>query len=291
MTYGPIAPMTEENIMNQDKSSHQSKDLAGEWLAVLLAALCFCVPMVASAHQAKRPLHKRSRIAPLHDTLTTPAHKVSRVIHRRRIARTQSIKRITAGIQRFYQRVGTLCTNFRQEFKPARFTRIQKAKGQFFYKKPGMLRFYYKRPEPKHYIYNGKDKKLWMYYPEDKEVKVRSNVSRAQFGVAVQFLWGGGKLNKTFRIKRIRRRKGRRFGRKGDILLELIPRKPQNIFKKLYFAVVPRSYRIRETIYTDPAGNRNRFIFYGTKLNRRCRLKNRMFRFRKRKDVTVIPLR
>jgi outer membrane lipoprotein-sorting protein len=200
----------------------------------------------------------------------------------------REIRKITAGIQKFYQNIKTLCTNFRQYYKPKRFTRTQKARGQFFFKRPGKLRFYYRKPEVKHYIYNGTLQKLWMHYPEDQEVKVRKGVSKAQFGVAVQFLWGGGKLHKTFRIKKERRL---RFGRKGDIRLRLIPKKPQNLFKKLYFAVVPGTYRIRETIYVDPAGNRNRFIFYGMKTNRKCRLKNRYFRFKAPRGTQVIELK
>lgn len=205
----------------------------------------------------------------------------------RRGETSAKIQRVTAGIQRFYQKVGTLCTHFRQIYKPVRFTRTQKARGQFFYKKPGMLRFYYTKPEPKHYIYNGKRKKLWMYYPEDQEVKIRDHVRKAQFGLAVQFLWGGGKLRKTFRI---REEKQLHFGRRGDIRLELIPRRPQTLFKKLYFAVDPKTYQIRETIYIDPAGNKNRFIFWGMKLNQKCRLTDAMFDFKPPKGTQVTRL-
>lgn len=201
---------------------------------------------------------------------------------------SRQLRTITQGIQNFYQGVDTLCTHFKQIFKLPRFTRKQKATGQFFYKKPGMLRFYYKKPEKKHYIYNGALKKLWMYLPEDEEVKIRNNMSRDQFGIAFQFLWGGGKMHKLFRVQYAKRV---RFGKKGDILLKLIPKKPQTLFKDLYFAVEPRTYRIRETIYTDAAGNKNRFIFSRMKINQKCRLKNKHFVFKAPKGTQVIQLR
>ncbi len=204
----------------------------------------------------------------------------------KRVHSPQLAKAIT-GIQTYYQSVKTLCVKFRQIFKAPRLSRPQKEQGKFFYKKPGKLRFLYKRPEPKDFIYNGVMRTLWMYYPEDQEVKVRYGMKRSQFGVAMQFLWGSGNLKRSFHIKQIR---DKSFGKPDDIQLELTPKKSQTVLRKLYFAVHPKKYWIRETIYTDPAGNRNRFIFSQFRRNQQCKLLNSMFHFKIPKGVekTVI---
>lgn len=205
----------------------------------------------------------------------------------KRKAATSQLEKAIAGIQTYYQSVKTLCVKFRQVFKAPRLSRPQKESGKFYYKKPGKLRFLYQRPEPKDFIYNGVMKTLWMYYPEDQEVKVRYNLSRSQFGVAMQFLWGSGNLKRSFRIKQIR---DNSFGKPNDIKLELTPKKPQTVLRKLYFAVNPKKYWIRETIYTDPAGNRNRFIFSKFRRNAQCKLLNSVFNFKVPKgvDKTVV---
>ncbi|MCB9639159.1 MAG: outer membrane lipoprotein carrier protein LolA [Myxococcales bacterium] len=187
------------------------------------------------------------------------------------------------GLQRFYKEIKDFTADFKQIFTRTRLKRSSKESGRFFFRKPGMMRFQYAKPERKDFVYNGKT--LWMYNADDEEVKVRKNVQRTEFGVAVQFLWGSGDLEKSFRI---RRRMPFPFGKRGDIRLELIPKKPQSLFKKLYFSVIPGSYQIRETIYIDPAGNRNRFIFSNVRANRG--LPKALFTFRVPKGVQVVNL-
>ncbi|MCK6509195.1 outer membrane lipoprotein carrier protein LolA [Myxococcota bacterium] len=192
-------------------------------------------------------------------------------------------QRAIDGLQQFYSQIKDFTADFQQIFTRTRLKRNSKESGRFFFRKPGMMRFQYAKPERKDFVYNGQT--LWMYNADDEEVKVRQKVERTEFGVAVQFLWGSGDLQKTFRIQR---RKPFAFGKKGDIHLELTPHKPQSLFKLLYFAVIPGTFQIRETIYVDPAGNRNRFIFSNVRTNRG--LPKALFTFRVPKGVQVVQL-
>lgn len=197
------------------------------------------------------------------------------------VAKTASdpvLLRAIQGIQSYYQGVQTLCADFQQVFRAARLSRDQKEQGKFFYRKPGKLRFLYHKPEAKDFIYNAELRTLWMYYPEDQEVKVHFNMEQSRFGVAMQFLWGSGDLQRSFLIRRIH---DNTFGNQGDIRLELTPKTPQTILKTLFFAVDPKQYLIRETVYTDPAKNRNRFIFSQLRRNEQCTLAETMFRFKR----------
>jgi len=62
----------------------------------------------------------------------------------------------------------------------------------------------------------------------------------------------------------------------------------QKVERTLYFAVIPGTFQIRETIYVDPAGNRNRFIFSNVRTNRG--LPEALFTFRVPKGVQVVQL-
>jgi|GEM_PF-1090139 len=194
------------------------------------------------------------------------------------------VAKAVKGIQKFYKGMKTFRANFEQVYKRKGFSRMMKEKGLFFFKKPAMMRFRYQSPEQKEIIFGGST--LWMYNVEDNEVRIRKKVKRYQLGVIFQFLWGSGDLNKTFRITKCKKFS---VGKKSDICLELDPRKPQRLFKKIYFKVIPGSYLIRETIYRDPAGNLNRFIFKKMKTN--TKIPRRAFFFKIPKGTTVIELR
>ncbi len=200
-------------------------------------------------------------------------------------------REIIDGIQRFYKNSRDLRSRFRQIVTSLRFSRKQKGRGIFFYRRPSMMRFQYTHPEPKDFIYNGHT--LWMYYPDDQEVKVKKHIKRSQLGIAFQFLWGSGDLEKSFKVKILKKcafkvkKHTFVYGHSGDICVRLIPRKKQEVFSHLYFSVIPKSYQIREVLYVDNANNCNHFIFSSLKVN--LGLPKALFQFRVPKGVDVIP--
>lgn len=240
--------------------------LSWTWLKCVVSAMIF-VGLVGWTHQSlaqTTPIPKTPPTGSPSAATPTPTDVV--------------LQRAIQGIQTYYQEVQTLCADFQQIFKAARLSRPQTEQGEFFYRKPGKLRFLYKKPEVKDFIYNGELRTLWMYHPEDQEVKVHFNMARSQFGVAMQFLWGSGNLQQSFTIRRIQ---DKSFGQPQDIRLELVPKKTQTILRKLFFAVDAKKYMIRETIYTDPADNQNRFVFSRLRRNAQCPLAESMFRFKR----------
>jgi len=194
------------------------------------------------------------------------------------------VARVVQGLQNFYRKIKDLRADFKQSFRPVGSTRSIREQGRFYFRKPGMMRFQYLRPEPKEFIFNGRT--FWRYMKADNEVTVHKNFSRNRLGVAFQFLWGKGDLQKSFRIHFCRNQK---FGRKGDHLLELIPRRRGGLFRKLYFAVTPRQFKVRETAYLDPAGNKNRFVFSNIRIN--TGLSPSLFQFKIPKGAQVTRLR
>jgi outer membrane lipoprotein carrier protein len=211
------------------------------------------------------------------------ARKVVKKTSRITAAQRKKLKMTVQGIEKFYKNLKDFRASFRQIYYPARFSRTMKERGRFFFKKPGRIRLQYLAPERKELIYNKRT--FWKYDVDENEVQVRYGVKRSQLGVAFQFLWGGGNLSRTFRIREAR---PFAFGRKGDICLELVPRKRQPMFKKLYFAVKPGTFMIRETIYTDRAGNKNRFIF--SKIRTNTNIPARAFNFKPPAGATVTKL-
>ncbi len=197
----------------------------------------------------------------------------------------RKIDRVVSSLDSYYREVRTLCAEFTQLFTLRVAKRVERARGKLYYLRPGKIRFLYLSPEKKDFIFNGDKKILWMYFPEDEEVRIKKNLPLSNFGVALQFLWGSGKLRDSFRISLLKRAD---FGKKGDVKLMLIPKKPQPLFKKLFFSLDPRNYSVRETIYIDPTGNKNHFIFSKLKINKNCPLSEEDFLFKIPKGTEVI---
>ena len=178
------------------------------------------------------------------------------------------VERAVKGIQAFYAKVRDLRSTFVQVYTTSYGTRLR-SRGTFLYKKPSKIRFTYvvrrsskgKRAVLNEHVFDGST--LWYYVGEDNLVRVKRNCRNQQLTSMASFLIGSGNLRRAFRVSATR---VRGFGRPGDIVLRLIPKKPAR-FRKLYFAVDPRTYRIRETMYVDPGGGRNRFRWTSLRLN------------------------
>ena len=73
------------------------------------------------------------------------------------------------------------------------------------------------------------------------------------------FLYGKGDLKKDFDAKLDTSKK---YGGKGDIVLELTPKTKTTQYKTLYLVVDKDQYRVKESIIIDGAGAVNHFRFF-----------------------------
>lgn len=187
---------------------------------------------------------------------------------------------LAARVQRFYDGAKDFTATFEQTYTYKAFGSQQVSRGTVKVKKPGLMRWDYREPTEKHFILDGKA--MWMHVPQDNQVTVNRTFAADQLSAAVTFLWGKGKLSDEFEIKSAARR-----DLEGPVL-ELLPKKGQTQFQRLYFSVDPATGRVRASIVVDPQGNENRMVFTEARTN--AGLKDGEFEFKPPKGAAVQEL-
>jgi len=175
-------------------------------------------------------------------------------------------------------------TDMQAEFKQTTFIasmkRQERGAGDVSIKKaPGamaMFRFDYTTPRQQ-IISNGK--KVWYYLPENKQVMVSDvkGMFEGSRGIALNYLTGMGHISRDFSISFT---DGGR-DKKGNYLLELIPKKPTRVLTKLILTVqradveqyenngkVGAAFPVVSSVVFDSFGNRTTIEFSKIRVNR-----------------------
>jgi outer membrane lipoprotein carrier protein len=194
-------------------------------------------------------------------------------------AQTRTAEQVADELQRIYEQTADFKAAFRQEYQSRALGQKKISSGFVYVKKPGLMRWDYREPRPKHFVSDGKA--LYIYDPDLEQVMVDRSFSGSDLSTAVTFLWGKGKLREEFAIS---------FGKDADkdpahYLLELLPRSKTQ-FKKLWFKIERKSFRVVETVVEDPGGNINRIQF--SKLGVNVGLADEAFRFQVPDGVDLI---
>lgn len=162
-------------------------------------------------------------------------------------------------VQAFYEHTRDFSASFTQQYKYKTMARTQKSAGTVQVKKPGLMRWDYTAPYEKLFLLDGQS--LWVWDPEDNTVMVNRSFSSDQLSAAVTFLWGKGKLSDEFDIRLADEPSY------GATVLELVPKKPQSGFTRLYFAVDENTGAVVTSVVIDSQGNENRITFTDVKTN------------------------
>jgi outer membrane lipoprotein carrier protein len=172
---------------------------------------------------------------------------------------TVSTDEVVRRMQSFYEKAHDLSVRFTQTYESRAFHQTLESEGRFVFKKPGMIRFDYDKPEPKFFVV--KKDQIVSYSPAAQQAMTGS-FHADQLSASVTFLFGKGDLAAEFTISRT----DRADLAKG-IGLQLVPKKPDARFERLYLVVDPQNYEVRESVVVDGSGNENRFVFSDVKVN------------------------
>lgn len=183
-------------------------------------------------------------------------------------------------VQTFYEHTRDFSASFTQQYKYKAMARTQKSAGTVQVKKPGLMRWDYTAPYEKLFLLDGKA--LWVWDPEDNAVMVNRSFSSDQLSAAVTFLWGKGKLSDEFDIQQVDKPSY------GETVLELVPKKPQSGFTRLYFAIDANTGAVVTSVVIDSQGNENRITFTDVKTN--AGVPSDRFMFQVPKGATVQEL-
>jgi len=152
------------------------------------------------------------------------------------------------------------------------------SKGTVVFAKPGKMRWTYNEPEPSLVVSDGVT--LWIYDPTFREAQKLPATEGYLSGVAIEFLLGGGALERDFEISALR-------CEAGEAELRLQPRKSAS-YEKLDVVVNPRTGELRKTTVYFVLGNVTEVAFSNIELDTHPPAS--LFHFDPPADVRVIEL-
>ena len=175
---------------------------------------------------------------------------------------TASASQIVDNVQKFYANVNQVTAQFRQSVTNNTFGRTKDSDGRVWIMKPGKMRWdYYEKKNgktrvKKSFISNGSN--LHVVEHDNMQV-IKKNLQNDLMPVAVSFLYGKGDLKTEFNAQLD---KSGKYGAKGEIVLQLTPKKQSAQYKNLFLVVSPDNYRVTQSIIIDSSNNVNHFRFY-----------------------------
>lgn len=191
-------------------------------------------------------------------------------------------EQVVARLQKFYDGVHDFKAAFSQEYTSKVFGTPRRSRGFLYIKKPGKMRWDYLAPNRKHFIVN--ERVLYIYDPELAQVVVDRHFVSADLSAAVTFLWGRGRLLRSFHISLSQRRD---LQRPDAWVLELEPRGTAR-FRRMWMVVRKRDAMVVQTVLEDPGGNINKIAF--TKMSVNVGLRDEAFSFTIPPGVEVIEV-
>jgi outer membrane lipoprotein carrier protein len=164
-------------------------------------------------------------------------------------------------VQAFYKDTTQLRAKFRQTVTNNTFGTKSVSDGYVYIKKPGKMRWdYYSKKTPrkqtKSFISDGTT--IWAVFHQDLQYYKKS-VKDDLLPVAITFLSGTGDLRKDFNAAIDSTKK---FGKKGDHILKLTPKRPNAQYKTLWLVVDPKTFRVKESVVLNANNDTNQFRFY-----------------------------
>jgi outer membrane lipoprotein-sorting protein len=183
--------------------------------------------------------------------------------HPVRVADGPTAPDVVAKVQDFYKSIDHVTAKFRQQVTSATFGDTKTSDGMVWILKPGKMRWdYYSKPKKnkvtvkKSFISDSKV--LWVVEHDNKQI-VKKNLEKDLMPVAISFLYGKGDLATDFDAAIDSKSK---YGGKGDIVLDMTPKKQSAQYKKLYLVVDPSNWRVKQSVIIDSADNVNNFRFF-----------------------------
>jgi outer membrane lipoprotein carrier protein len=190
------------------------------------------------------------------------------------------LRQVAAEMQRVYDATGDLSASFTQYYK-ARGRAAVKSAGRVQFKKPGRMNWRYETPTRRSFVADGDS--LYIHDEKENQVMVQKGFRAGALPASIAFLWGEGDLAGEFRISWCT---DPDFGRRGDRLLQLDPRRGAGMFRRIYFSVDPRTFRVVAVRLDDAVGNRNLFLFTDIAANQG--ISDELFRFEIPKGAEVL---
>lgn len=212
-----------------------------------------------------------------------------------------ALNEVVAALEQGYAILEDVQADFSQRSTIASVKREERGVGELFIKRPAganaMFRFNYSKPRQQ-IVSDGK--KVWYYLPDNRQVMVSDVAALFEGGngVALNYLTGMGHVSRDFTVSFV----GDGRDKKGNYVLELVPRKQSQVMARLQLTVSARAveqflatgqaqepFPIVLSVVYDQFGNKTAIEFSRVKVNRG--VGNDRFTFKVPAGVEVIKSR
>lgn len=153
-------------------------------------------------------------------------------------------------IQNKYEKIKDFHADFTQEANVKALNKVQKAEGEVWFKKPGMMRWNYYEPAKDEIVSDGKT--LWYYNEEEKQVIQSSLNQVSETETTTTLLSGLGNIKELFKASFS---ESKEFETNGNYLIDLQPKEDEENYNKVTVSVDKDSMIVNTIYLYDPFGN------------------------------------
>ncbi len=165
-------------------------------------------------------------------------------------AQNENLDSVVDKIQSKYEHIEDFHADFIQEANVKALNRVQKAEGEVWFKKPGMMRWNYYEPSKDEIVSDGQT--MWFYNEEEKQV-IQSPLSQvSDSGTTTTLLSGLGKIKELFKASFSN---SKEFETNGNYFIDLQPKEDEEDFNKVTVSVDKASMIVNAMYLYDPYGN------------------------------------
>ncbi len=191
------------------------------------------------------------------------------------------LRDVVSGLQQRYASVETVRGDFQQTYRAPGIS--QEESGEFWLRKPGLMRWEYRSPEEQVFVADGKES--FLYVPKDRQVTVQPFSAADLHNTPLEFLLGSGNISRSFTPSW-----ETEFKTKAEhtLLIRLTPRSTGGEYSFLVLEIDSRTFDIRRIAIRDPGGSTTEFLFTNVATN--TKLDKKLFQFKTPKGVEEIRL-
>ncbi len=188
---------------------------------------------------------------------------------------------VISGLQRRYASVETVRGAFQQTYRAPGIS--QDESGEFWLRKPGLMRWEYRNPEEQTFVADGTES--FLYAPKDRQVTVQPFSAADLHSTPLDFLLGSGNISGNFSASWETVFKPKT---EHTFLIRLTPRKAQGEYSFLVLEIDSQTFDLRRIAVREPGGSTIEFLFTNVVTN--VKLDKKLFQFKIPKGVEVIRL-
>ena len=187
-----------------------------------------------------------------------------------------SVDRVAEGVDRHYNDLSSLRTQFTETYRGAGITRTES--GTLWLRRPGKMRWEYTEPKEKLFVSDGKT--AYFYVPGERQARRAPIKDLDDLRSPLRYLLGKTKLKKEF--ANLTARAG---DRPGSVLIRGVPSSMADRVAEMTLEVDPQG-QIQRILIEETDGSQTEFVFTGMQEN--LAVEDARFRFQPPPGVELI---